>query len=542
MARGLYLFNKNWDKDGGVFLDFQTMSKENWFSLIMATTDYKYISLDNYRVADGVISVAGLSEITAGKAAFALEVDTHKTNGNFDYWRCYHINNCRLVSGYAMFGITLDLWGSYFGQASITNLRVLRSNMNVGNGTFDKISYTHTTTTLTDEYRKPVDGMELYELDEDGNAYILDENAYLVFTANCVVSDTSVIDETSVVSAYYIFGNTLKAIRESYPSAVASAHSCVELASRMISGVCGLPTGSSNWEMKKCEISKVYILPASWVETETDGMNFAYKTPFNQTLANIPFYFVKPYWNKIPVNIPALSLDPNYTWLLGTIDDGLELARSTQNDVAYYDVTLSFDGLSVLVKQGEQSQDISKRFEVSLVGKSQEADASTKVVGVLSQMLNAVGGAFKAAGSKDPLGSTMNLVTSSIAGTLEKAVAKSSPSGSVSSADGYITYDYAASDKIGYPFYWTFFKSAYDEQQRARLTGASFNAVFSDWATALAYKSTIFYGENKNLFPFIQADCMVTGVNDEAAMYIETKLRSGVYVLATDRDSIKAMI
>lgn len=545
MAKILVLFEQNWNKDGGVFIDFKTITKEDWYDLIMASVISPiWVDMDNYRVDDGVISVAHLSEQTAGKVAYAIEVDTDKKNGEFSYWRCYHVNACRFVSGYAMFSCSVDLWGTYFSQATLSNLRVLRSNMNLGNGTYDKIDYTHTYTTLTDEYYAPVSGMSLYNLDDEGHPYMLDQNAYLIFTANCVVSDTSVSDETSSISAYYIFGNSLKAIRESYPTALQTAYSSVELASRMISGVVGLPTGSTSWKMRKCEITHVYIVPASWAELESGSMNFSYKTPMNQNLTSMTFYYCKPLWFKKAVQTGALLNDPNYKWTLGTIDDGLEVARTTDYGYAYYDVTLNYDGLSVLVKQGTQSVDISKHFELSLVGKSQEADGQTKIVNILSQLLNVVGGAFKAAGSKDPLGSAVNLVTSSVASSLQKAVAKAEPSGSVSSADGYITYDYGEPDKVNYPFMWCFYKSARDEHQRARLYGAAFDVTFKEWSDIMSYKRQIFFLPSVSApkIAYVMCDCMVTGVNDEAAKFIESKLRSGVYLYTTEIDDISGIV
>lgn len=543
MSRTLYLFKKNWNKDGGVFLDFKTITKEAWFtSLLASVTPTAKVEMDNYRVDDGVISVAKITAKNAGKVAYAIEVDTSLINGEYSYWRCYHVNSFRHVSDYCMFSCSVDLWGTYFHQANISNLHVLRSNMNLGNGTFDKINHTRTTTTLTDEYYAPVSGISLYTLDDYGHPYMIDQNAYLIFTANCVVSDTNVSDETSSISAYYIFGNTLKAIRETYPTAVQTAYSSVELAARMISGVVGLPSGSSTWKMRKCEITHVYIVPASWAELENNGMSFSYKTPMNQSLTTLQFFYARPFWFKKAVQTGAWINDPNYIWTLGTIDDGLEVARDTQFSYAYYDVTLNYDGLCVLVKQGTQSQDISKHFELSLVGKSQEADGQTKLVNVLSQMLNVVGGAFKAAGSKDPLGSAVNLATSTAASVMQKAVTKAEPSGSVSSADGYITYDYGEYDKVNYPFMWSFYKSADDEHQRARLSGATFDIIFKEWADVMAYKSTIFYSTDKTKIPYLMCDCMVSGVNDEAAKFIESKLRSGVYVYTSEIDDITGMI
>lgn len=544
MARKLYLYSANWNKDGGVFIDFQTISKENWFTLLQASENpIAVVTLDNYRVDDGTISVAGLSEQKLGRVAYAIDVDTNKTDGKFDYWRCYHVKNCRSVSGYALFSVSLDLWGSFFSDAYITNLRVIKSNMNVGKGTFDQILYTHTENTLTEEYYKPVPLTDLYSVDDDGNAYMSDENAYLVFTANCVVTDTDVTDTSSSVSANYIFANTLKAIRESYPEAVRTAHNSVELAARMISGVVGIPTGSGNWKMRQCDIQHVFIVPASWIELETEGMNFKYKTPFyNTALSNMPFRFVKPYWNKIPVNITAGSLDPNYKWLLGTIDKGIELARSTQNDVAYYDVTLTYDGLHVIVRQGTTCEDISTAFEISLIGKSQEADVSTKLCNFFAETMNMVGSAAKAATSKNPIGSGVAVAANGTAAQLQKLAARAEPSGSVSSADGYITYNYAAPDKVTYPFYFTFYKSARDEQQNARVHGANFDDIYKNWSSLIAKKSALFYITGKNPIPFIQCDCLVTDIGEEASEYIMSKLRGGVYVYTTTADTIAGLL
>ncbi len=544
MARWLYLFSKNWNKDGALFIDFTRITKENWFSLLIGSGYVAAVKMDNYRTDDGQISVAGISEQIAGKAAYAIELDSNKTNGKFDYWKCYQIKSCRLVSGYAIFSVAVDLWGTYFPQADVSALRVTKCNMNIGNGTFDKIDYTHTLTTLTDEFYKPfsVGGMS-YSVDDEGYAYMSDDDAFLVFTANCIVTDTDATDETSSVSAYYIFANTLKAIRESYPESVRTSHTSVELAARCISGIVGLPTGTTNWKMRKCEIAKAFILPASMVEIIAGGMTFKYKTPYyNTALTSIPFYYVLPTWQKMPINIPALSLDPNYKWTMGVIGEGLEVARSTQDDVAYINLTIGYDGVHVVAEQGTQQADISKAFELSLIGKSQEADASTKIGNVLSSMLGTLGSVAKGVSSKNPVVGAVGAAAGEGQKLIAKANARAEPSGSVSSADGYITFNYDANDKVTYPFYWSFYKSADDEQQRARLYGANFDKTFKDWGSLMTTPISVFFDEGKHDYPFVQATCNVTGVNDEAAKYIETMIAKGIYLGIDYNDTIKAMI
>lgn len=540
--RKLYLFKEAWNFGNNVHINFDNITKEKWFNLVKsANLGYASYEPNNYRIVNGIVTISG---DVLNTYSYIIEIDEDLIDDPegkigkqvFKYWHCYFIKSITKRSGYSILSCDTDVWGTFYPYVELSNIHVSRCNRNIGRGRFDPINaFDSVGDGVTDNWYKAIGG---HETTTTGINYLNNSEISAVFVANCVVSQSG--SGNNSITATMIFSFPFVNLETVFASYDLTS---VEIVTRLIAGIYGLPT-SSGLVVLNCDITHVYILPSIYVITDSNTIyTFKSRPSFSPaTDLTLACSLVKPNLTRYYVNLNVADLSPNYHWTLGVRDEGLELPRSTKDEMATLFINFNYDGLNISVRQNDQVKDITHAFEIGIVGQTQEVDKLGKIVNAFKWTLNTIQNALS-------IGSSLN------ARKYEQALDKSfsyatkladnfsnraNASGNVSNADGYITFSYQK-DKCFYPFYLTFKRSAIDEEQHARLYGASFDTTISWFGEIYSYP--VFYATDYDTtFTYVQCEAEIKKAPADACNYIKSVLAGGVWLGTGTEDNIDLML
>lgn len=538
--RKLYFFKKTWNNGNSVHIDFSQIKKEKWFDLAKAI-DHFVIEPPNYKIVNGVVT---LNFDLENEYSYIIEVDEELIDKAgyvgvkvFKYWHCYFINSTAKRSGYTILACDTDVWGTFYPDVELYNIHVSRCNRNIGRGRFDTIN-AYDTTGLTDNWYKAIGGDETTTT---GINSLDDTQVDIIFVANCVMAQSGT-GKTNATGTF-VFANNLSYFKD---LADASGVSTLEYACRFVSGITGLK--ESGWLTDlNASISSVYIVPSAYVTKTNVGFTFTGLTPYTGTTENLGrFWLVKPNLTKHYFDMKVDDLSPNFQWTLGVKDEGLEVLRSTQNELACIETSFNYDGVKILVRQGKEQYDVTNRFAVGVIGKAEQTDVLERInntihfVGSMINNLFSISGGVKSYREKGDMGRLAGSITNFTNFLSDATTNRASANTSKSNSDGYLTFNYQ-NHKLFYPFYLTYKKSAIDEEQHARLYGASFDVTLT-WINDL-YSYPVFYASDyETTYTFVQAEVEITQAPTDALNFIKGVFAGGVYLTDGVDDTIDKMI
>lgn len=492
----------------------------------------RIIDNDNYRMENSeTLSVNMQTGIPFDDATYVCEVtyslpevgDTR----SYSRFKAYHVKRAYERGGYRFFTLQPDLWGTYLGACSISQIHVTRCNRNIGNGLYDDIEATKETSAQNVWPYKPLGGVPMGSFAQE--RYLKDSDVAIVFVANVVIEEN--IAGTEATTATYLFGLTLDEIRTHYFTGTGATYSPVEIAVRFISGITGVT--ASYWKNNDVEITKAYLLPSFMVSFNDDwGREFVSKNPLTPagTTDKIAFHYVNPLWFRMALDVGDF-LDINFKYYVGVKDDGLPLERLTNKNNVWLHVSQNMDGLKVLIREGDREKDITRAFELDLMGNARTQDALQKIAFAAkwsNDMINDVKGIVKNSGGSAALGA-LGLVQTGLkyASMLGE---RTSATGTHGVNDGYLTFDagllHDANDYyVRYPFNLTMYESAVNENNRAAQTGARFDVWLTDFVDIF---SSNYLEPSISDYTYVEADCDVENVPVEACDAIASRIKSGV--------------
>lgn len=500
MAKQLYLY-KGFTPNLG---QGEHLLVDNMAGLVSAMALYRQqtVDLDNYRINNGVASVKPTSTMKDYLTmSYAIEYDTV---GKFG--RAYFIKSAQPRADYIDYELDLDHWGTFMHDASIQDLIIRRTNRNIGTGIYDKIE---------------VAGAKTVDIYPNTNSVTAGTYSLVILCNETVkTSNLSILTEqtTSRQKLYYLGwpANTYE-----FPRILAGLEIAQNIYQREI---------VSGWN-PVIKVLKAWIIPADMIAGVSGAspvvLNYVDPTSGNQVSAS--GYEVAP--GKKTYTIASLTTDPNYIYYAGTSKQGSLLTNITASQDICYDFISKVDGMQVLLRVGENVEDITTAFEVGLSineGQSTGLEALTSAISTLGA---GAGVAATITGALAPeVGSLAALAMIGSAANQVQRLSSKAPTRHVPGGDGVVNImnETGATIFLQSVYRIVKYQSKHNESTHARLKGAVFNIPYASLhglktetllGTGLATDDT-----------YVEADCEVMNIQSDAASVIREKLHNGVYI------------
>lgn len=443
----------------------------------------------SYRAETGVFRLKWDGDAASAMTVSYACVTDNQTDAT--YLRAYHVASVTFISGYLEIRTTLDLWGTFYAQAQISNITVTRSNRNIGDGIYDEIALT------TPE--ASVDGV--------GSSEDL-SSICCVFVVQYNVKSASLFGN-GAISATKMFAYYKPA----------------------------------NYDLKQivAQVSAIYAAKGGFFGDTEAAVIKAYLCPlasilFNASTQNLPTFLIRDAEELTPTheifpcqstqNVEVGALSPNNNYYIGTLSQAIKIRRSTnagQHVAATIKTTVSTDGLQISIRNEEgKEEDITDSFSVDITTNDGNMTSLERIQKAISTVGAVAGGIAQiSAGGAGIVSGGLQLAN---VGT--NLFVPGSPKFS-NGGDGLLTYGDGTKDEQ--PFKLFSYPSIRNEEERAARFGASF-FEHVDSLEAVAGAPALF--PSYNMPAFVQASATVSGVNEDARAAVENAIAGGIYIKA----------
>lgn len=435
-----------------------------------------------------------IAEVTIG---LKTDIDhiTYIAWNNNGMWRFYHVLSAVNQSGYAIFNLDVDLWGTFISYAQFSKIRVSRCNRNIGTGIYDPIAATAGAYTLT-----PIGEHKSI-------------NDFVIVYVVAYATGLSSIASNGAGTAIQVFANDIVdfegrpegSLLDWYIGAVSGVYS---LKANILSEVVDLDAN----------VLKAYLIPASAITPSLEPVPVFNFINDHDKGTLTPNYVLRPLVKRTTYSI---EIDPEYTYRVGTKDTGLDIIRTTENTLIYYNIYQKQDGLQIVVQQGTRTLDITSAFEIGLTRNDANVTVWQQISDTLQATTGIASGAFQiyAGGAGYVTGSLS--IANSLFGVIKESNAQYTKGGDglTSSVTGTI---------FDTPFYAQLSRSVSNsEKEHARL----FGAVFDSYQNNLDYIfSRPLLGSGSLTQTYIVADLCVDNIPASARDLIVSTFARGVYL------------
>lgn len=441
----------------------------------------KSIDLNNYRIngntaqikIDNVLTLNNCQDIT-----YLIEYNAENT-----YFKCYYVNSIDYQSGYVNLSLSVDFWATYIYKANIKNLIVSRCNRNIDNGIFDVIKLTNEKT-IENLAEAPAN---------DGGLYVLVSIMYATGQSSILVNNAS--------TAIKLYGFKVNQTSE------------INNLRNLVEEIAGIYSAKGTIGDLDASVLKVFIVPNLTFRTITEEVPvFNSKTP-NGTYNLTPDLVIAP---SIVTRTFQKTIDPNYKYIAGTEFDGLEIINKTNSINIYYDYITNYDGLKVMVRQGDKSKDITSSFECVVTTNDGNFTQQEKI----NKGIALIGGMALSVASPNATALTASLA---VANTFNNLTIESNGR-VVGNGDGLSTWLFVPQNTLKNGLILQKYKSITNESENADLKGCIFNKLI-DFATIF---DSNFIGANIDGLTYIQGACDITNIPVNAMESITNALLSGI--------------
>ena len=507
-----------------------TPNKDNTHYLFSNFSDYKTalsshlfktVVLTDYRITSGVIKVKIDETLTLAN----YKNVTYAINENDNM--CYLIKSSVVISGFIIYECNVDYWGSYIANADISHINVLRCNRNIDIGIYDNIKATKNNNEVhfdipNGEY--VVDTSTTPQTEYKDNYKF--ENVYIVFCLTYNIEQTSY----GATSATGMFAMNLKTIYDRYISNFPNGiyENPLNIARAWVSGIYGV-SGSNQYGHSvtlDAKVTKAYIMPKDLLGIRiysTPIIEVVTKSLYGDFDTNDPLG-VFEVTNYKRVKDFYININPNYNYYVGTVNKGLKITRDTSGSILIrYQSIINNNDIQVIVKQGDNQQNISSEFEIDLTMNDGDITNLTGIKQALKSGLTVIQGVS----SGNYLSMGMQLAGTSIDLIGNHYYGKQEGNG-----DGIVTFLKTGNASIGlglyYPYAYITCESITDEQTNARQKGAFYDCYVSTLASIFNF-SFIGTGSN-NDDTYVKANLCIAGIPAQAINEIITKFKNGVYL------------
>lgn len=456
-------------------------------------TPFAEYQLHDYRINENVI-ILGIAEEDANDITYFIDIRSN-------YKRCYAVDFMNYQNGQAIFNVSVDLWASYIADANISNIRVTRCNRNIGIGLYDKIAITKDTPTI---------------------AMLSPEDELPVIYANGVVCSIlyTVVDAipgtpscTAIRTFYISLSKFQTAVATDIPNA--TLYDLIMYIGTIYKS--DAPTGSGG--TPESRIIGAYLISDKVIDSNYKVTDTGVIPTFTGVIRhqNIPLQInIQPDCEIIPHKFTyatSYSNDsPNYEIFVGTQNNGMKIARTTESNIQIdFDFIYQMSGMQVIVRQGGESYDLTKSFEIDITRNEGAESGQRKIA-------NAIGviGSFGALASGNLFMGTLG-----VASALNSALPVSN-AGFNAGGDGASEFTEAYGCLLARKYI-----SCDNEEKHARLFGANFNQQIDSLDDIESYS---LLGSGSFTESYIKCDAFVDRIPELATNEILSKLNNGIYI------------
>lgn len=358
---------------------------------------------NDYRINGGQLFVT-FSNNANYVDAITYAIDTDDTGK----WRCYHVNSGRIESGFVVFDVSVDWWGTAYNDANVTRLELRALNRKLSRG---------------GEYQQParVYGLPSYEKFSEET-----ERIDLVFVA--VVDDakeavSGSVKKTQIYSVQYTPDNL-----------------------RLVSSLYGAVGTSTDTVVKfKAQVLSAWIIPHAWLPSYTVAQFFRTFDGINDINFEARGYKAA----VTNVDISTFTGNPQKLYRFGTKTQSLLLRNTVNSDSRLWvQCTVGQSDVSVFIYQDCEGLDISNSLAVTLTttdGNITTAERTAKVLGSVASALSAgaqIGGGAALTLGGNPLGVVaMSNGAANMASAAANVFAPQYKSGQTPTGDGLATLE-----------------------------------------------------------------------------------------------------
>lgn len=469
------------------------------------------ISIDNYRINTLAIKVALGSTLTLANYK-NVTYAVHDLDNV-----CYFVKSAVVQSGYVIFNVDIDYWGTYIASATFDTINVLRCNRKVGVGLYDQIRATKAVEEI--RYATPnehyPEGYPLYyDLYDVNIVFALDYNVEQSSTRAITASDVYAISVYDLFNAYKAWCE-----RQNPPITADEYANPIDVAVGIVSGMYGVDATVAFFpSTNDAKVTKAYLISHELIiKAGTVDFTIKSKSLYGE-------YDITPkYVSRVPKYLTITqTVDPNYNYYVGTPNRGLQLVRTTDTVVdVKYKCTIHQNDVEVVVMQGDNQLDITSEFEVVLTLNAGDVTNLAGIKQVLGMGIKGgmAIGTMGAAGIASLAPDVVNMIGQHHIGT------------QTGHGDGVNNFKRTGNAALGlgaqYPYGYTRCQSVRDEQTHAQYKGAFFDVYVADinyiFTCALLYGSSI--------PTYLQAGVTLSNVPERAQAEIKQKLAQGVYMI-----------
>ena len=523
----LYLYNGISPNLNGTHYYFTSVSDYETKLLPKLVTS---VSLTNYRINSNTIKVSLDTTLTEAKA----DTITYAIEDRGTYFRAWHVKNVQIQSGMAIYECSVDLWATYLLKAKISNLVVTRCNRNLGVGYLDDLM--GTTGAPSRGYcavtgRSSGSSNELYDISK----------VYIVFALKYNIEQTTAGSASRIrLMAFNLL--TLKtglfhALGDTFGASIVNP---VEFAMDVVSGIYGI-VGTNVWGILGTLDAAII---GAWFTDDIatigqDAIQVKTKTGWSgyNDIVLTPLEVIR---SEYSLSL-SVTNDFNKQFYIGTMANGLKLHRTTETTISVtIRCIISNDKLSIYVQQGDNQDEITDAFSITLGMTDGDISAERQFQNIFKNSIRFIGSGLAVAkgfSSGNPLAMVMGAqgLAGAIAGSTDR---EQHMGNAIKGGDGALAYYrvFTGSDQdnpannlttpITNPYVINAYASVDDEKSHARIYGARFNAHTT---LASVFASTLL-GTGSFTDTFVKGTCIVSEAPSDACELIRSKIAGGIYL------------
>lgn len=484
----------------------------------------KQVDFPNYRINNGRV----LLKISEDFPLHASQIVTYIIDTDEDeYMRCYFVTRIYDESGFIVFEVELDNWGTYIRNASFPIVHVSRCNRDIGNGVYDAVARTKGCTLPI--HLKPYD-LQLYQCS-------------IVFLLEYNVSEN--LFGSNQITKTSLFAIDLQRIYDIVHDVAAEFDNLdiIQKAIDMVGGIHSVGgTNSVIGTQLAAHVLKAWLVPSDTL-IFTDLGAYQINTKCLMTKGaevGINHVFIVQAINSIiEKDMKDLLQDPAANWAeflpdyhieVGTLYRAMSIVRFTRETKAYFHFVYTNIGVKVYVEQGLQQEDITESFEVSITTNNATETSlmtATKSLAMLASGVAALAKGY-AKGGTAGAAAAAGLYGIGLLGNVKDA----QPLQAIGSGDGALTFWNGRKDSVNNPYYLMLTPSNESEKEHAYYFGVQYNLYNNQFAAIEAAPQLgVPHGIMKNDGFYILADEVeISGLPKEAGDFVRGEFARGIWL------------
>lgn len=517
-----------------LYRNVQPNKGENTHIIAESVADYvahfdavKTIPFNNYRINGNrvLVSRSGslIDLIASQKITYIIDYDDEEV----DYLRCYFVQRVTDESGFIVFEVVLDNWGTYFHSATFNFMHVTRCNRDLANGIYDAVKTTKGATLPI--HLMPYD----LALSQVTAVFLLEYNVSENLFGGNQITKTS------------LFGLNLQAIYDLIHG-VQPSYDNIDIVQKVIDVIGGIhAVGGSIGGVGKATLSahvlKMWLVPSNTINYTNLGvqrlvtkcmLTNGADTDINSVYTIGAAHIVTALDMKAALPDPSLWADylPQYHIEVGTLFRGMPIRRFTKETSVYVHYVYTNSSVNVYIEEGLQQEDITESFEVTITLNNA---TETALMSATKSIAKIAGGIASVAKGYAKGGYAGAATAASLYGLTMLQGNQPQPLQAIGSGDGALTFSQNSPTSLNNPYFLMLTPSNNDELENAYYFGVQYDLYNKDFAD-IQTKSLIGLpaASQSKEGTFIQADEMqIEGVNGEAVEYITKELQRGIWFL-----------